>query len=92
MSLQGAPASNEVLCETAAKTASELRAGCICRHEDFARLSTSDGSAAARKRVAGWGAGALAPARAARCVVACGKTHGRPPDLGELIAKGWEAL
>lgn len=58
MSQQGAPASNEVLCETAAKTASELRAGCICRREDLARLSTSDGSVATRKRVARWGAGA----------------------------------
>lgn len=58
MNQQGAQASNEVLCEMAAKPASELRAGCICRHEDLARLSTSNGSAATRKRVAGWDAGA----------------------------------
>jgi hypothetical protein len=38
---QGAPASNAVLRGTAAKLASELRAGCIYRREDLARLSTS---------------------------------------------------
>ena len=41
MNQQGAPASNAVLRGTAAKLASELRAGCIYRREDLARLSTS---------------------------------------------------
>lgn len=41
MSQQVAPASNEVLRGTVAKLAGELRAGCIYRREDLARLSTS---------------------------------------------------